>query len=182
MEDRYEIRFSGSGGQGLILAGIILAEAAAIYDNKNALQSQSYGPEARGGASKAEVIISKDEIDYPKAENIDALISLSQEACEKYFDDLKEGGFLIVDKDLVTKVPEGNFRVYSLPFTTTAKYELGREFVANIIAIGATVELTKVVSKESIEKAVIARVPKGTEELNKKALLKGYELVTGEKR
>jgi 2-oxoglutarate ferredoxin oxidoreductase subunit gamma len=176
MEEKYEIRFSGSGGQGLILAGIILAEAATIYDNKNAVQSQSYGPEARGGASKSEVIISNSEIDYPKATIIDALLSLTQEACDKYVVDLKNGGILIVDSDFVTKIPDGNYKVYKLPFINTAKFELGREFVANIVALGAIVNITKVVSKESIESAVLARVPKGTEELNKKALLRGYEL------
>src|SRR3990172_8617479 len=94
---QYEVRLSGSGGQGIILGGVILAEAAAIYEKKNAVQSQSYGPEARGGASKADVIISDEEIDYPKALKIDVLLALTQEACNKYIKDLKEGGVLIVD-------------------------------------------------------------------------------------
>ncbi len=175
MGERYEIRLSGAGGQGLILAGVILAEAAAIYDGKNALQSQSYGPEARGGASKSEVIISDEEIDYPKATSIDALLSLTQESCIKYSTDLKEGGFLLVDSDFVDKVPEGNFIIYKVPIIRTAQKEVGKMIVANIVALGAMVELTGVVSKEAIKEAVLARVPKGTEDLNKAALEAGFQ-------
>ena len=108
MAFRSELRLSGSGGQGLILAGKILAEAAAIYDGKNATQSQSYGPEARGGSSRSEVIISDAEIDYPKAINIDLLLAFTQEACDKYCKDVKENGILLVDSGYVTKVPKGN--------------------------------------------------------------------------
>lgn len=175
MSKRYEIRLSGAGGQGLILAGVILAEAAAIYDGKEAVQSQSYGPEARGGASKSEVIISDEEIDYPKATRIDALLALTQESCKKYSGDLKEGGFLLVDSDFVQEVPEGNFTVYRVPIVRTAQKEVGKMIVANIVALGAMVELTGVVSKEAITEAVLARVPRGTEELNKAALSAGIE-------
>lgn len=175
MAGRYEIRFSGAGGQGLILAGVIMAEAASIYDGKQAVQSQSYGPEARGGASKSEVIISDEVIDYPKATVVDALLALTQEACNKYSHDLKEGGVLLVDSDLVTKMPEGNFKVVSFPIINTAKNEVGREIVANIVALGAIVALTGVVSRESAEKAVLARVPEAFLELNKKAFNTGYE-------
>ncbi len=109
--ERYEIRLSGSGGQGLILAGKILAEAAAIYEGLNAVQTQSYGPEARGGASKAEVVISDTEIEYPKAIELDLLLSLTQESCMKYSSDLKEGGILIIDSSFVKDPPEGDYRV-----------------------------------------------------------------------
>ena len=115
MSFHYEIRLSGAGGQGLILVGKVLAEAAAIYDGLNATQSQSYGPEARGGASRSEVIISDGDIDYPKAENIDLLLALTQEACDKYIADLKPDGILIVDSQMVTKIPDGNFKVVALP-------------------------------------------------------------------
>ncbi len=175
MAGRYEIRFSGAGGQGLILAGVIMAEAASIYDGKQAVQSQSYGPEARGGASKSEVIISDEVIDYPKATVVDALLALTQEACNKYSHDLKEGGVLLIDSDLVTKMPEGNFKVVSFPIINTAKNEVGREIVANIVALGAIVALTGVVSRESAEKAVLARVPEAFLELNKKAFNMGFE-------
>jgi 2-oxoglutarate ferredoxin oxidoreductase subunit gamma len=175
MSGRYELRFSGAGGQGLILAGVIMAEAASIYDGKQAVQSQSYGPEARGGASKSEVIISDSSIDYPKATVVDALLALTQEACDKYSHDLKEGGVLLIDSDLVKKQPEGNFKVVAFPIINTAKNEVGREIVANIVALGAMVALTGVVTRESAEKAVLARVPDAFLELNKKAFNTGYE-------
>ena len=173
---RYEIRFSGSGGQGLILAGVIFAEAAAIFDKKNAVQSQSYGPEARGGASKSEVILSDETIDFPKATAIDLQLSLTQESCTKYYKDIKGNGTLLVDEDFVREVPKGTFKVIRLPIIRTAAEQIGKAFVANIVAIGAIAALTGQVTYESVEKAVLSRVPKGTEDLNKKALLAGYEL------
>ena len=99
MAQRVEIRLTGSGEQGVILAGVILAEAAALYDDRNAVQSQSYGPEARGGASRSEVIVSDDEIDDPKTSELDVLVTLTQEACDKYVGDLRSGGLLLVDMD-----------------------------------------------------------------------------------
>jgi len=174
---RYEFRLSGSGGQGLILAGKILAEAAAIYDNKNATQSQSYGPEARGGSSRSEVIISDEEIDYPKAVNIDLLLAFTQEACDKYWKDVKENGILLADSGFVTKIPEGNYRLYSLPITEMAEKEVGKALVANIVALGVIAELTKAVSKEAVKSAILSRVPKGTEELNLKAFNVGINAV-----
>jgi 2-oxoglutarate ferredoxin oxidoreductase subunit gamma len=172
---RYEIRFSGSGGQGLILAGIIMGEAAAIFDGKQAVQSQSYGPEARGGASKSEVVISDEPIDFPKATTVDALLALTQEACDKYSADLKDGGILLVDSDMVKNLPNGNFTVVGIPIINIAKNEIGRTIVANIVALGAMVALTGVVSKESAEKAVLSRVPEAFVELNRNAFLAGYE-------
>ncbi|MGZ8428032.1 MAG: 2-oxoacid:acceptor oxidoreductase family protein [Candidatus Deferrimicrobiaceae bacterium] len=173
---RYEIRFSGSGGQGLILAGVIFAEAATIYDTKNAVQSQSYGPEARGGASKSEVIISDQTIDFPKATSIDLQLSLTQESCTKYYKDLKPDGTLLVDEDFVREIPKGTFKVIKLPIIRTATEEIGKSFVANIVAIGAIAGITGQVTYEAVEKAVLSRVPKGTEELNKKALKAGFDL------
>ena len=177
MSGRYEIRFSGSGGQGLILAGVIFAEAAAIYDNKNAVQSQSYGPEARGGASKSEVIISDETIDFPKATSIDLMLALTQEACAKYYKDIKPDGTRLVDEDFVREIPKGSFKVISLPIIRTASEEIGKAFAANIVAIGTIAAITGRVSREAVEKAVLSRVPKGTEDLNKRALLAGYDLV-----
>src|SRR5271157_4991519 len=127
LSKRTEIRLAGEGGQGMILAGIILAEAAAIYDGKQAVQSQSYGPEARGGASKSEVIISDGPIDYPKVTQCDALLAMTQEACNKYSHDLKEGGILLVDSDLVKTLPKGNFKTVAFPIINTAKNDVGRE-------------------------------------------------------
>jgi 2-oxoglutarate ferredoxin oxidoreductase subunit gamma len=177
MAHRYEVRLSGSGGQGLVLGGVILAEAVALYEGINAVQTQSYGPEARGGASKSEVIISDSDIDYPKATKIDLLLALTQEACEKYSPDLKDGGIILADSRMVTDLPKGNYKVYHLPIIDTAKEKVGKVFVANIVALGAIAGLIDEVSFESIEKAVLKRVPKGTEELNKRALKLGYELV-----
>ena len=175
MSSRYEIRFSGSGGQGMILAGIIMAEAAAIYGDKNAVQSQSYGPESRGGASKAEVIISSQPIDYPKATAIDCMLAMTQEACTKYHGDVKEGGILLIDSDEVKIEPKGKFRLLRFPIINTAREELGKTIVANIISLGMITELTGVVTHEAIEKAVLSRVPPAFLELNKKALQIGFE-------
>ncbi len=172
---RYELRFSGAGGQGLITAGIIMAKAASIYEGKEAVQSQSYGPEARGGASKSEVIISEGPIDYPKVTKCDALLAMTQEACNKYSDDLKEGGILLYDTDLVSKLPEGNYKRVGFNIINTAKNEVGREIVANIVALGAMVALTGQISKENAEKAVLSSVPEAFLELNKKAFNMGYE-------
>jgi len=176
---RYEVRFSGAGGQGLILIGKILAEAVALYDNKNATQSQSYGPEARGGASKSEVIISDEEIDYPKATRIDFLLALTQKACDKYSHSLKKGGILLVDSRFVKDVPQGPFKIYRAPIIDTAEKEIGNRVVANIVALGIFAKLSGVVSKEAIEKAVLSRVPKGTEKLNLRALSAGVEIAKG---
>ena len=174
LEDRYEIRLSGSGGQGLILAGVILATAIGVGDGKNAVQTQSYGPEARGGASRADVVISEGEIYYPKTMKLDLLLALTQEACDKYYPDMKEGGTLIIDSNLVTQIPTK--RYYGFPFIRLAKEEIGQVMVANVIALGAITELTGIVSKESIKEAVLARAPRGTEEKNKKALELGFSI------
>ncbi|HZV83161.1 MAG TPA: 2-oxoacid:acceptor oxidoreductase family protein [Geobacteraceae bacterium] len=172
---RYELRFSGAGGQGLITAGIIMAKAASIYEGKQAVQSQSYGPEARGGASKSEVIISEEAIDYPKVTRCDALLAMTQEACNKYSDDLKDDGVLLYDSDLVTKLPEGNFKKVGFNIINTAKNEVGREIVANIVALGAMVALTGQVTRENAEKAVLSSVPEAFLELNKKAFNMGFD-------
>jgi 2-oxoglutarate ferredoxin oxidoreductase subunit gamma len=172
MPSRYEIRLAGSGGQGLILAGIILAEAAGIYDGKFVCQTQSYGPAARGGASKAEVVISDGEIDYPKAIQPDVLLAMNQQSLDTYLADLKPDGLLMVDATLVPEVPLD--RYLAIPFTRIAR-ELGKEMVANIVALGALAARSNAVTLESLEKAVLGRVPRGTEELNKKALAAGID-------
>lgn len=180
MAFRYEIRLSGAGGQGLILVGKVLAEAAAIYDGLNATQSQSYGPEARGGASRSEVIISDTDIDYPKAENIDILLALTQEAYDKYGGDVKPNGIIVIDSQTVTNpaVAGGNFTVVSLPILQSAVERLGKFVVANIIALGVIYKLSNIVSEEAIKSAIRSRVPKGTEEINLKAFQTGVDLAT----
>ncbi len=176
MSFRYEMRLSGEGGQGLVLAGKILAEAAAIYDDRNATQSQSYGPEARGGASKSEVIISDGEIDFPKAEQLDLLLALTQEALDKYHDDLKEGGILLADSEHAPRLPKGNWRIVQVPFISTARDKVGRTIVANIVALGVIVKLSGAVSEKAAEEAILARVPRGTEELNLEAYRTGLAI------
>ncbi len=173
-EDRYEVRLSGSGGQGLILAGVMLAEAVGVGDGKNAVQTQSYGPEARGGASRSDVVISDGEIYYPKTMKLDLLLALTQEACDKYFADLKEDGMLVVDSVMVTQVPTKKY--YSFPFMRLAKEEIGHVMVANVIALGAIAELSGIVSQESLKKVVTGRAPRGTEEKNQKALELGFSI------
>jgi 2-oxoglutarate ferredoxin oxidoreductase subunit gamma len=177
MSYRYEIRLSGEGGQGIVLAGVILAEAAAIYDGKNATQTQVYGPESRGGASKAEVIISDEEIDYPKAMSVDLLLALTQAAADKYGREVRPSGIIILDSSKVVTPPRGSFAVHPLPIIETAKDAVGKAMVANIVSLGAIVGLSKVVSRQSIERAILARVPKGTEDLNRRALEAGFSLV-----
>lgn len=177
MSQRYEIRFSGSGGQGLITAGIILAEAASIIEGKHAVQSQSYGPEARGGASKSEVIISDGPIDYPKATVVDACLAMTQESADKYATGIKAGGLLLLDSDFVKREPQGDFKIIKMPIVRTAKDELGREIVANVVALGAMVALTGIVDRAAGLKAVLSRVPEAFLELNEKAYNLGFEKV-----
>ncbi|SDK48401.1 2-oxoacid:acceptor oxidoreductase family protein [Natronincola ferrireducens] len=176
MKSRQEIRLSGSGGQGLILGGIILAEAA-ILDKKNAVQSQSYGPEARGGASKSEVIISSEEIDYPKVEKADVLLALTQVAYDKYINTLKDNGILIIDTS-IKHTSNTSYKVVQVPILSTASDKIGKLMVANIVAVGLIQQLTDVVTKDCLEAAVLNRVPKGTEKLNKQALIEGYNLAS----
>jgi len=171
--DRYEIRLSGSGGQGLILAGIILAEAAGIYDGRFVAQTQSYGPEARGGVSRSDVIISDEEIDYPKALRFDMLVAMNQKSCDEYSADLKPSGVLLVDSTFVSEVPME--KAVTIPFTRIARERIGKEFVANIVFLGTLTEFCPVVSRGAMESAVLGRVPKGTEELNRAALEAGIE-------
>ena len=171
MRNRYEIRLSGSGGQGIILSGIILAEALGLYGEKFVAQTQSYGPEARGGASKAEVIVSNEEIDYPKAIKLDLLLAMNQKSCDEYYRDLKKDGLLIVDSTFVTQVPTS--RAIQIPFTKIAREKFRKEIVANIISLGTIAEFMDIISPKAMEAAVLARVPKGTEKLNRDALKAG---------
>ena len=159
----------------MILSGIIMAEAASIFGGKEAAQSQSYGPESRGGASKSEVIIGDEPIDYPKATSIDAMLAMTQEAATKYHKDVKKDGILLVDSDEVKELPKGDFKLYKFPIIATARDELGKTIVANIISLGMITELTGIVKREDIEQAVLSRVPPAFLELNKKALQIGFE-------
>ncbi|MBU0928845.1 MAG: 2-oxoacid:acceptor oxidoreductase family protein [Spirochaetes bacterium] len=176
---RTEFRLSGSGGQGLLLAGIVLAEAA-ILEDKFAVQTQSYGPEARGGSSKAEVVVSEEDIDYPKATDPDYLLALTADSYRTY-GKLQGKGLIIVDSS-VQLDPEIKARTTAVPILETASVGLGRKVVANIVALGVLGGISGVVKAETLEAAVLNRVPKGTEELNIKALRAGLELAAKAKK
>ena len=175
--DRYEIVLSGFGGQGIVLGGIILAEAAAIYEDINATHNQSYGPEARGGASKSEVIISKKMIHFPEIEHPDVLVALTQEAANKFASTVKDQGVLIADSGVkIDEQLKERIKVYILPISETAIKVTGSIIVANMVTLGALVAITGVVSYESLQKAVLYGIPKKMEAINMKALAEGYNL------
>ncbi|SFL75075.1 2-oxoglutarate ferredoxin oxidoreductase subunit gamma [Pelosinus propionicus DSM 13327] len=168
-----QIRLCGSGGQGVITAAIILAEAA-IMEGKESVQSQSYGPEARGGASKAEVIISEEFIYHPKVVTPDVVLALTQQAADKYSADLCDNGVLVIDEDLVPDSPE-HPNVIKVPLTRLAVEGLGKDLFTNIVSLGLLVKVTGVVSFETIQKSVAKRVPPATIEKNMQALRIGFD-------
>jgi 2-oxoglutarate ferredoxin oxidoreductase subunit gamma len=172
---RTEVRFSGFGGQGIILAAVILGRAAVMYDNKYAVQTQVYGPEARGGASMSSVIIDDEPVLFPKVTDPDIYVIMSQEGFEKYGVEARADSIMLVDSSLVRSRP--SCRCIEVPATREARETLGRDIVANIIMLGALVAATGVVSREAIEKAILDSVPKGTESLNLNAMKRGFELV-----
>jgi len=173
--NRIEIRLSGFGGQGIILAGYILGKAAALYDHKHSTMTQNYGPESRGGACSAQVIVADVPVSYPHLTRPQTLVAMSQEAYIKYVGELVEGGLLIIDGDLVR--PNGDprrARLYSIPCTRIAE-EMGRKMIANIVMLGCLAALDHSVSVDALRQAVRTSVPKGTEDLNIKAFDRGYE-------
>lgn len=172
---RQNFRFSGTGGQGLITAGIILAEAA-LLDGLLAVQSQSYGPEARGGSSKAEVILSDAPIRFGRVTRPDTLLVMSQDAADKFSGDCDASSLIITDSLFVKEIRAQGARRVDLPITHTAREACGKPLFANIVALGAVAEMTKCVTPESLERAVLSHVPKGTGEANKKALAVGRDL------
>lgn len=178
---RIEVRFAGFGGQGIILAGIVLGRAAALYDNMYAVQTQSYGPEARGGASRSEVVISDKEIDYPKVQNPDIFVAMSNEAFSTYINDLKPKGIVIIDSDLVKPSNIRNdVKLFKIPATKLAEKKIGLPIVANMVMVGALTSLTNIVSKKAAKKAIIDSVPPNTEEKNIKAFNEGMKVAKNE--
>ena len=167
------IRLSGTGGQGLLLAGRILAEAAAIYDGLNVVQSNSYGPEARGGASRSEVVMSRGEVDDLRCKDFDILICLSQKACDSYYADLIERGTLIVDSTNVNVVPTS--RAIEVPMTKMAVEDCGDRMATNVIALGVLCGVSEVVTLKALESALAVLLRKDLVDRNKKALRLGYE-------
>ncbi|MGA2914236.1 MAG: 2-oxoacid:acceptor oxidoreductase family protein [Methanoregula sp.] len=174
---RHEVRFSGFGGQGIILSAVILGRAAVMHDNKFAVQTQVYGPEARGGASMSALIIDDAPILYPKVATPDIYVIMSQEGFEKYGAGARKDAIMLIDSTLVYSRPD--CRYIEIPATREAKETLGRDIVANIVMLGALVASTHIVSEAALEKAILDSVPKGTEALNLKAMKKGIELAAG---
>ncbi|NLV73007.1 MAG: 2-oxoacid:ferredoxin oxidoreductase subunit gamma [Actinobacteria bacterium] len=167
-----EVRFGGSGGQGVILMGVILATAATL-DHHRVVQTESYGPEARGGYSRSDVIISSEPVDYPELERAHLLVALSQLAASQYIGTLRNDGIFIYDLEKVVEPPVFKGITFAIPFTEMALEETGRTQTTNILALGAVTSITGLVSVESLRKAVTGRVPAGTEEINNRALIRG---------
>jgi len=170
-----EVLLGGFGGQGIILSGLILGKAAALFTDKKAAFTQSYGPEARGGACSANVIISDEEIDYPYVDSPHFMMTMSQGAYEKYVPMLRPGGILMIEEALVQLTrPRDDIEVYSIPATRLSE-QLGKKIVANIVMLGFVAAVSRVVSYDAMKQAILDSVPKGTEELNMRAYNTGYE-------
>jgi 2-oxoglutarate ferredoxin oxidoreductase subunit gamma len=156
----------------MILAGVILAEAATVHDGLNAVQTQSYGPEARGGASRSEVVVAEGEIDYPKVMAADLLLCMSQEACDKFYSQVTDDGCIVVDSSNVSRLP--SHRAIAVPISQIAEEATGRRITASIVALGLIAGLSGMVTRQALERAVGDRVPAGTEDINLKALAAGF--------
>jgi len=173
---RIEVRISGLGGQGVVLAGEILGRAA-VYEGKHVVQTQSYGAEARGTTAKSEVIISDGRIGFPKVRKCDILVAMSQSAVEIHLRDLKENGMLIVDADMVKHLPETKAKVFKIPATKTAEKLLESRLYANVIMLGALTKITGIVKREAIEKAIADSVSETAREANINAFKEGLKLI-----
>jgi 2-oxoglutarate ferredoxin oxidoreductase subunit gamma len=168
-----EIRICGFGGQGVILAGFIIGKAASVFENYHAVQSQSYGPEARGGAARSEIIISDKKIGYPRPLSVDILLAMSQESFDSYRDDIRDDTIIVVDPDLVKKHDIGRplYRVQALKIAE----ELGNKIVTNIVMVGAFTSISGLLKPEVVKDSVIDSVPKRFTDLNVKAFERGFE-------
>ncbi len=173
---KYEVRLAGEGGQGLILGGIILAESAGIYEDYNVVQSQLYGAATRGELSKSEVIISDARINYLKVRKADIFLCLTQDSYDEYSTDVKENGVIIIDPFFVKDFNKEDKRIKSVDLSRTALDITGREITTNIVSLGVITVLIKIITKEAMKKAVLHRIPKGTEDLNLSALEAGFQL------
>lgn len=169
-----EVRFGGVGGQGIVLAGRLLGKAAALYDGKEAVSTQSYGPEARGGASRSDVIISNEQVDYPFVTKADVLAVFFQEAYVAFRDCLKPGGLLIVDTGLVQPF-DGEDNLHGIPATRIAE-DLGSRMAANVVTIGYLVGKTGIVSEESVIKAIRSTLKPKIVDMNLEAFEAGVRL------
>lgn len=175
MANRYEFRLSGEGGQGVILGGAILAEAAILHAGKFAVQSPQYGSRVRGGPTKVDVIVSDAPILFPRATRIDFFLALAQMSYNKYATDLAPDAVLLVDANLVPNVVDNGHLVHRLPIVEIAKIELGNEVLSNSVALGAVVALTGILERDATWRAIEARVPAKAKELNRKAFERGLK-------
>ncbi len=170
-----DIRFSGLGGQGVVRCGLITGKALSLYDNKHATMTQSFGPEARGSACSSQLVVSEDRVLYPYLVSPEILVSISQDAYDKYEPDLSEDGILIIDKDLVkSKPPRAKIKMYAIPATRFAE-ELGNRIIANLVMLGFFTAVTKIVTPEAMKKALPGLVPGRFLDLNIRAFDKGYK-------
>ncbi len=174
---KIEVRISGLGGQGVILAGQILGKAA-VYEGKNAVQTQSYGAEARGSIAKSDVIISDSKIGFPAVRKNDILVAMSQQALEKHLKDLKEDGVLLVDNTYVKKIPETKAKVFQIPATENAENVFGAKMYANMIMLGALAKVISIISEKAMENAIEATVTKRLVDVNKQAYKHGIKLIS----
>lgn len=174
--ERCRMVFSGSGGQGVITAAIILAEAAVLYEGLNAVQSQSYGAEARGGATRSDVVIADSVIHYPKVIQPNVLVCLTQEAYNKFYRIVRPGGLLVTDKRYVTTEKKVDAQQKELPMFQTVMDEIGKPIVFNICMLGAVIGLRELVKPEAVMQALEARIPSAFLEINRQALNLGLQL------
>jgi 2-oxoglutarate ferredoxin oxidoreductase subunit gamma len=177
-----EIRISGSGGQGVLLAGLILAEAAGIYEGKEVVEVQDYGGQVRGGAVRSDIMITPqgEKIIYPGITRSDILLALSQQAITKWSKLVKNNGYILYDSTYIVQVPPLNgVKIYCLPMTRIAREKLGTDLGTNMIALGALCGLTSIVSPEALEWAALRRAPEGSTDSNRRALKLGVELGKG---
>jgi 2-oxoglutarate ferredoxin oxidoreductase subunit gamma len=174
---RSEVIFAGFGGQGVVKAALLLAQAAGLHENKEVAQTQSYGPEARGGACRSEVVISDEEIDYIKALNIDSFVVMSPPALDKYIDNVDPvKTYVIADTTLIRNVPRQLKRVFPVEATRIAEQELGHSLFANIVMLGALSAITGVVTLTALENTLDGNVPAKTLDKNRSALKKGHQI------
>jgi 2-oxoglutarate ferredoxin oxidoreductase subunit gamma len=173
---RKEILIGGVGGQGVVLSGILLGTAAALFEGKKAVQTQSYSSELRGGSARAEVIISEEPVSDPQVRRPDILIALAEEAIPRYVDRIRSKGLLVIDSDLVKGAKPGDYEILSIPATSIADKEMGNIVVANLIILGALLKKTGLLTVEAMEKAIEVSVPKKAIALNLKAFRRGLEL------
>lgn len=174
MSNRYEARFAAVGGQGVILAGEVLGLAAQKYQGRYSIQSPTYTAQVRGGPTKIDVIIDDEPIIYPKTTAINFFLSLAQGSYDAFLYDLRDDAIVVVDPALVVKWNE-KYRTYQVPVIELTKTKIGKMVMSAVLSLGVMIEMTGAVSKEAIEKALLERAPKGTEELNLKAIRQGYE-------